>query len=304
MTFKLKAYIYLIFVAMIWGFAAPIIKYTLQEFTPGVFLVYRFFLSSIIALIYLTATRTHKRKIVKGNFPKILLFSLLATTISLGALFLGLERTTVLDTNILTSVMPLLIVIAGAVYFKEKVTKREKVGVTVALLGTSIAVVLPVLGGQESGMQLSGNLLILLHIIADITALLIAKGLLRKGVPGNFLANIMFVVGFITITPLVIHGASVNQIIQEIFTIPTQYHLGVWYMAIISGTIAYALRNKAQKSIEVGEVGVFGYLNPIFSTPLAVLWLGEKINIYFIFGATLILTGIIISESNKQIIRR
>ena len=71
-------------------------------------------------------------------------------------------------------------------------------------------------------------------------------------------------------------------------------------MALLSGSLAYYLSNKAQKSIEIGEASIFAYLYPIFSTPLAVIWLGEKITPMFTMGAVIIAIGVAIAEIKKR----
>ena len=71
-------------------------------------------------------------------------------------------------------------------------------------------------------------------------------------------------------------------------------------MAIISGTFAFWLSNKAQKSIEIGEQSLFSYLYPLFSLPLAVIWLGEKVTSMHIIGGVIIVIGVAIAEVKKK----
>ena len=100
---------------------------------------------------------------------------------------------------------------------------------------------------------------------------------------------------FISLLPFWLPTANISQ-----FAVHSSYHIGVFYMAVISGSIAFYLSNKAQKSIEIGEQALFGYMYPIFSAPLAVIWLGEKITPIFILGAITIATGVFIAEVKKK----
>jgi drug/metabolite transporter (DMT)-like permease len=109
-----------------------------------------------------------------------------------------------------------------------------------------------------------------------------------------------FIIGFLTILPFVPFEASFSAVINTASNLSFPFHLGVLYMAIISGTTAYALWIKGQKSIEIREAGVFAYLMPLFSTPLAVFWLGEKITFLFVVGAVLIASGVFIAEYKRQ----
>jgi len=296
-----KAYLYLLLVTIIWGLATPVIKYTLQGFEPGIFLVYRFFISTILALIILFPGRKTVLNSLRKHPTQIFLASFFGVTISLGALFLGLEKTTVLDSNIITSINPLIVVIAGAIFLNERVPSKEKFGAGLAFLGTIIAIVVPVVLGSENKIQLEGDVMIVLYMLADIVAVILIKKLLQKKVSSSLLSNISFIIGFITLTPIVLLSTPASEVINEIKSTPINYHLGVWYMAILSGTIAYYLRNKAQKTIEVGKVGLFAYLVPVVSVPVAVIWLQEKITLPFIVGAILIVIGVFIAEMNSSL---
>jgi len=71
-------------------------------------------------------------------------------------------------------------------------------------------------------------------------------------------------------------------------------------MAILSGSLAYFLYVRAQRSIEVSEATLFNYLQPVFAIPLAIFWLGESLSTSFIFGAGIIALGLIIAEYKRR----
>lgn len=290
-----KAYIYFLIVAFIWGVAGPIIKYTLKFVNPDLFLFYRFYISSVVALFIMTFNKVNIPK-DKKILTLVLLYGLFTSTVSLGLLFLGLDKTTVLDMSLINVISPLTVVLAGVYFLKEHVTHKEKVGIGIALLGTVIVLIEPVLKFNDGFGALSGNILVFLSLLANTTAVIILKKLLRLDVSPSFLAHISFLIGFITILPFIIIKYGLINSFTILTSLPTSAHLGVIYMALFSGTIAYALGNIAQKSIEVGEAALFTYLQPLFSTPLAVIWLNEKITVPFIIGAVVIAVGVYIAE--------
>jgi len=67
-------------------------------------------------------------------------------------------------------------------------------------------------------------------------------------------------------------------------------------MALLSGNLAYYLYVRAQKTIEVSEAVLFNYLQPLFTIPLAIFWLGESLSTSFIIGAIIIAFGLVIAE--------
>lgn len=294
---RVKAYIYLLIVTIIWGFAGPIIKYTLGGFDPLTFLTYRFGLSFFVALVTFFIIKVRLPK-DKETFLRLIGFGFLTSTVSLGFLFFGLENTTVLDMSLITLATPLLITIAGVMFLNEHVTKKEKIGMAIALLGTLLTVVEPLIQSGHSAIRLSGNIFIIGSLIATAWSAVLAKELLRKGVSPLLMSNASFIVGFLSLLPFAVLLRP--TIHYSLFTIPLPYHAGVWYMALLSGSLAYYLGNKAQKTIEIGEASVFSYLYPLFATPLAVFWLGEKITPMFVVGAVIITLGVILAEWKKR----
>lgn len=293
-----RAYIELLIVAAIWGCASPIIKYTLGGFSPAIFLTYRFFISAIIAVFFFIFVRLKLPK-DKKTLIFVLINGFILTTLDLGLLFLGADKTTSLDSNLISSMVPITTAIAGVFFLKEHVTKRESIGLLIALAGTFITILEPVLGGHINFSGLTGNLLVFAHILVGTTGAVIAKKVLRKGVDAGTATNLSFLVGFITILPFSI-SQLINSNLTVITSVPFSYHLGVIYMAVLSGTLAYTLWHRAEKTIEIGEVGIFAYLYPIFGLPLSIIWLKEKVDVYFIVGCIVIAIGVILAEFKKR----
>ncbi len=292
---RLKAYFLLTIVTIIWGVAEPVIKYTLGGFSPLLFLTYRFGLSTLVAIFTFFLVGFHFPKDNKLRM-ELCLYGFVTSTLSLGLLFFGLDKTTVLDATLITLINPLLISFAGVYFLREHITAREKIGMAVALLGTVITVLEPFIQNGDGAVRFSGNILIFLYLLTTAWGAVLAKKLLRNEITPLVLTNISFIIGFLTLIPFAVLKYSIKDIID----VSLPYHLGVIFMALISGSLAYFLANKAQKTIEIGEAAVFSYLYPLFAAPLAIIWLGEKITSTFIFGGTIIILGVVIAEIKKR----
>lgn len=298
MTKRTRAYLFLIAVAAIWGAAGPVIKFTLKGIDPFPFLAYRFSISAAFSLIFFS---------IKGfKLPKkfthkvhIGIYGFLATSLALGLLFTGLNKTTVLDLTLIGTVGPLLIVAGGALFFRDRITHKEKLGISIVLLGVIINSFIPIFT-NGAGARLTGNVFLVLFLLSDSAAVLVAKKVVRERVPSIRLTNYAFIIGALTMVPFASLNYGAGNFIDMIVTMPLKYHLGVWYMALASGTLAYYLSVRGYKSIEVSEATLFNYLQPLFAVPLAIFWLGEKLTNNFLVGAAFILTGLFIAESKKQ----
>ncbi|KKR00704.1 MAG: putative membrane protein [Candidatus Woesebacteria bacterium GW2011_GWB1_39_12] len=277
---RVKAYIYLLLAALIWGIAGPVIKFTLDGIDPLPFISYRLAISAVISIIFfiLKIKKGKKFRQLRVHLPLVFLYGFLAVPAALGLLFAGLDN--------------------GAAFFSEHITKRERIGVSIVLLGVLLNSLYPII--KAEGVKLTANILLFAYLLADSGSILIAKKLSRFKINSANLTNLAFIIGAITLLPLTLVSYGWENFFSQIVNLPLKYHLGVWYMAIFSGSIAYYLFVRAHKSIEVSEAVLFNYLQPVITIPLAIFWLHESISPSFITGAILITIGLIIAEYKKK----
>jgi drug/metabolite transporter (DMT)-like permease len=297
---RIHAYTELLIVAAIWGIAGPVIKFALPEFPPFIFLTYRFLIST---LILLPICLVFKPKFPSSRRERIILtiVGLTGSTINLALTFYGFKYTSVLDAILIGNTSPLFVIVGGVIFLKEKITRKEKLGIIIAFLGTLTIIFEPELVNSISSTRLIGNLLIILANLSWVIYVLLSKAELKHRVDTLVMTTYMFFLGFVTCLPVAIYqSGGLPNLLIHIATSTIPAHLSVWYMAVASGALAYFLYQKGQKAIEASEATLFGYLGPIFAAPLAVFWLKEKITLPFIIGAIIIAIGVFIAEYRNQ----
>lgn len=297
---RLKAYFLLTLVAVIWGVAGPVIKITLPSYSPFVFLTYRFLVSSLVLIpIYLVFKPKWPNS--KKEIIILTIVGLVGSTINLAFTFYGFLYSTVLDATILSNTGPIFVVAAGALFLKEKITSREKLGIFITFIGALSIVIEPLLKLGNTNHNLLGNLLIIGANLSWVAYVILAKYSLKYKVDTLLLVTYMFFLGLITSFPFaIIQSKGITNLFLIISTAPPIAHIGVWYMAILSGALAYFLYQDAQKSVEASEATLFGYLSPLFAMPLAIFWLHEKITLPFVIGTLIVATGVLIAEYRKN----
>ena len=301
MNRRTTAYLYLLFVSLIWGAASPVVKNTLQWFDPWLFLTYRFAISTLIALPYLALTRAKFPKKVPDQWL-VLVTGVISAPLSLFLFFEALNKTTALSGSLITAAGPLFLILGGVLFFRDRITKSEKIGISIAIIGTILTVVGPLImnGHTDSLGKLEGNGLMLLAVFADIIAALLSKEAMKRGIAPSLIAQTQFVVGFALFLPLLFLRQTPEAAWATLVTAPWQAHLGVAFMAVLSGTVAYSVRNIAIKSIEVSESALFGYLQPFWAAILAVLWLREAITPSYVIGGMVITVGVIMAQQKYR----
>lgn len=296
---RITAYLMLFAVAAIWGAALPVIKFTLRDFPPLLFLTYRFFISCLILLPIFAIFDDRIPKFRSREMLMSVLAGFTGTTLNLGLLFLGIAKTTSIAAILIAATSPVFVVLAGHFFLKEKVSRQEMLGLVTAFLGAILITLGP--SFEHDGQSVTGNALVFASIFAWVIYVIITKKELGSKISPLFLTTTSFLVGFITLLPVaILKYGSLAGIVSTIADAPREAHLGVLYMAVISGALAYWLYQEGQKRIEAGEATIFGYLQPIFTAPLAFLWLGEKVTPLFVVGAGVIILGVTLAEWKRR----
>lgn len=299
--YRLRAYIYLLVVAIIWGIAGPIIKLTLEVLPPDLFIFYRFLFSSLVALIFFLVKGIKIPK-DKATRYQLAIYAFFNSVVTLGLLFWGTSKTSLLDMSLISLFGPLIIILGAYFFLGDTITLKEKIGISVTFIGALIISISPLIRSGNGEGQLLGNILVFLSLVSGALCAVTAKKLLRKDYPADALANISFFTGFLVLFPFVLLKYSFSVVANTLTNINPLYTAGVIYMAVFSGNMAYILSNKAQKSIEVSEAAPFSYLYPLFSAILAVILLGDKITPVIVTGIILTLIGVVVAESKKKLV--
>ena len=173
------------------------------------------------------------------------------------------------------------------ILLKETLKPKERKGLVLALLGTLLITLEPLITGHNH-VQLSveGNLLIILSNVIWTAFLLLSKKFKINPVYLSFYSFIVSIPIF-----FFLHSAQ-----HLSFTLNPTALPGILYMAVGGSIIAFWAYQEAQKRIEASEAAVFTYLKPAFATPLSIFWLKESFSPVAIIATTVIIVGVYISE--------
>lgn len=287
-----RAYALLLLNTLLWGFSPPIIKMALDYTTINQFLLGRYFLASLLFLPIYFFSQNKQKRLRHANWPLLIFLGLLGTPLTLIPLYAGLKLTTSIEASILTATGPLLIILGGYFFLKEKITQNEKLGLLIALFGTFVLIAAPILfDGVDLKFSLLGNLLILLSNLIWTVFLLIVKKLKTD-------ANQISLVSYLVSLPVflfLVFLEPASVIAKTNFWHPTAL-LGIIYMAVFGSVVAFWAYAKGQEDIEAGEASIFTYLQPLFTFPLAYFWLHETITPPILLACLFIALGVYISE--------
>ena len=279
------AYSLLLLNSALWGFSPPIIKYALTYVSPATFLFTRYLIATTLFFpIFLIYKTKHPQK---HNPKHLLLLAILGTPLTLVPLFYGLQATTSIEASILESISPIFIVLGSLVYLRESVRPREWLGILLALTGTIFITIQPFFDGSSlNSLSIKGNLLIIFSDIIWACFLIAAKYLKSDPIYLSFTSFIVSIPIFLFLA-LQTH----SPLLPPLIALPS-----ILYMAIAGSIIAFWAYQEGQKRIEASEAAIFSYLKPIFTIPLAFLWLREPLSPITILATIVIISGVYLSE--------
>jgi drug/metabolite transporter (DMT)-like permease len=247
--------------------------------------------TSIFWLIGLFAP---KEKIERGDFLKIIFASILGMCINMLAFFRGLELSTPINSGVIITLSPVLVLILSYFFLKEKITIKKILGI---LIGFSGAVFL-ILNSSKTGINAPniplGNSFFLLNASAYAGYLIIVKPLTRKY---NIftLMKWLFLIGLILSTPI-----TFNQFIEVKWTELPWF--AIWRMGyVVIGTtfLTYLFNIYALKKLSPTTVGSFIYLQPIITILFALITANDTLDTTKILSCILVFIGVYLVSFKK-----
>lgn len=174
-----KAHIALFLVNVFYGASHIIAKGIMPDFlTPNVFILFRVLGATL--LFWLMTFFFIREKIDKKDYLRMALCGLFGVAVNQLFFFHGLNLSSSINSGIIMTVNPILVVILSFFILKEEITKTKIAGI---LLGATGAILLTLAGGSGKGDSVLGDLFLFINAFSYAIYLVIAKPLMKKYQP-------------------------------------------------------------------------------------------------------------------------
>ena len=259
------AIIAIIIANTIWGAASPVYKWSFENIHPFTLAFLRFLFSALILFPFVKGSLKIKHKDIL-----IVLLIGASLTLHIGILFIALTLTTSINSPIIGSSTPIFILIFGILFLREIPTAKKMVGGLIGFLGVLLIILQPTI---EKGLDGSivGNALLVAATLLSVINILLIKSISKRYKPltlvfWSFALATLFFIPFFT-QEVQTYGFLTNLNMQGI--------IGILYATLLSSVAAYGLYYYAIKYMQVFDVGVFSYVDPIVGIIVAVSLLSE-----------------------------
>lgn len=281
-----KAICALLTTVFLWSLMVVIARSTVVKYSPYLVLFLRLTVGSIFFLPFFIKHRTW----AKPGFKKLALISL-GSTVNLTFFMIGIKYTSASTSQIIYAAMPLMVLIADKLVLEKSHGMTKIGGVLIGFTGIILIMYLSAIEkGETITGTLFGNLLIVIAMLGWSFYTYSSKHLSKTFSPME-IGSISILLSEVVVTILFI---SQLPSMGNLTFSPELIYASI-YMGLFGTFVTYLLFQYAVKNLSSLTVVLSSYIQPITTSLLAILLIGEKLTVSYAFGSLLVLLGVFFS---------
>jgi drug/metabolite transporter (DMT)-like permease len=202
---------------------------------------------------------------------------------------LALKNTSASQASVITTMLPLLVAVASALFLAEKFTRQQMIGLALAVAG---ALGLS-LGGEintQAPAPLLGNFYEFLAMLCATAYTIAIKKLTSRYSP-LFLTAIQAWVGAIFFLPMLLLPSV--PVPDRFILIPTA---SIFYLGLAVTIVAYGSYNYALSAMDAGKASIYINLIPLFTMLLGWIFFKESFTLFQYLAGFVIFFGVGLSQ--------
>lgn len=266
----------------------PVMGRAAVEHVPPMALAFwRWFFCFVVILPWTWRSLQKNAATLWANAKLISLLGALGMGISGGFVYVGVQHTTATNASIIYAISPVLMLLISAWLDKAVVRPRQIIGIALAIAGVVTIV------GQGDWRELiavrfnPGDI----WVLGAATSWAFYSVLIRRLshlLPTFTLFAAIILAGVIVLAPFYAWETAAGR--PAAFNAATLISLSG--IVLIASVFAFTTFQKGIEIIGAARAGPFMYLMPVYGAGLAVLFLGEAVELFHIVGLALILPGV------------
>ena len=207
----------------------------------------------------------------------------------------ALEHTQALNTLLLQSAGPLVVAIWSLILLGVRLTLAQAGGVLLSLTGVLVILLHGDLTTLKNIEFNKGDLIFTVALI--IFGFYSVLTLRRPKIHSLSFASFTFGAGAACLVPLLIWELSTRPVMQ----LDTANLLSLIYVAVFPSTLAYLCFNRGVQLIGANRAAPFFHMVPVFGAAMAMVFLGERPQLFHIVGFALVLTGVFVASRSQRV---
>ena len=263
-----------------WGSLYVVSKIALKTVPPVTLLALRYIVA-IPVLFVILALRGRLTRMTRKDVMIAAAIGVTGYFMSFCLQMLGISRLTGSISSLLGAMNPIFIPVLASFYLKEELTRSKVLCVAVSMLGVVMII------GVNGTVDILGALLMVVSVFLWSTTSIIIRRISGKYDPMQ-----IAMLGMVFALPLTGAWAAL-ELKTAAFSLPLESLLAVLFMGIVGTAVAHTLWNTSLSLMDASFCSMFYPMQPLVSSVLGVLILGETVTLNFVVGGIVICCGIV-----------
>jgi len=290
---KNKIYLLMTCSALFWSGAFIAGKYTVPYIPTFTLTFLRFFYATLILYVFMKRTGVNFT-LEKSRIPVYLVTGTIGMFGYHVLFFTALKYTTAINSSIIAATNPMVTTLLAVIFLKNRLNSKQVIGILLSFTG----VLLTITGADPEILKTFSFNAGDLWMLAAVTAWAV-YGVFSKSRGKDIQPIVLTYYSFLVCTILLIPFAIYEKPWEVLPAVPVPAQLAVIYMSIFPSVIGYLVQQMAIKEIGPSKASIFVNLVPLFSIILAVLLLGETLELVKLLTASLIVAGVFICQRSE-----
>lgn len=296
--FKIKGHAAMLGANVMWGLMAPVTKLLITSTVLTSLLMVDFRIFGAAALFWLTSLFCKPEHVCRHDLLLLAGAAFLGVLFNQGCFIFGVGLTSPGEASIITTTMPMWVMVLAWLILKEPITGKKIGGILLGASGALILVLSSMSRAVRGDNPVIGDIIVLCAQLSYALYLTLYRNFIRK-YSLITLMKWMFLFASIGLLPI-----SLPSLISTDWgSLETLHWAGVGYVVMFATFIAYVCIMIGQKNLRPTIVGMYNYVQPIVSSMVGI-YLGldtfnawKVVAIILIFGGVYLVT---ISKSREQ----
>lgn len=297
-----KAHLALFMVNTLYGASHVLAKGVMPTYlSPNVFILFRALGATV--LFWIVKAFYVRERVEKKDLFLLAACGVFGVAINQLFFFHGLNLSSSINSGIIMTVNPILVVILSFFVLHEKITWTKSIGIA---LGAAGAILLTLKAGTGKGDSMLGDFFLFINAASYAIYLVIAKPLMRKYSP---LTVITYVFTF-GLSFVIIYPPTLTELFEaNLHVIPFDVWMKILYVVVGVTFLTYLLTMYGLKFLSASVSSVYIYLQPVLVMFFAFIlsWIGiaddysDTITWEKIIYMLIIFAGVYITSSSEKI---
>jgi drug/metabolite transporter (DMT)-like permease len=280
----------MLLLALVWGLSIPATKLGLEDLPPLTLTALRF----LVAVPLMMALALGRLTVPWRAVPGIAALGVLGISVGQVAQAFGVEGTSASAGTIISSVIPVFVVIFAAIRLKQPVTLRQQLGLAAAFGGITLVALGSGSGAEEGpGTSVAGVIWILVSAVA-IAFYYIWSAELAGRFGTTALAAWSTLFGSLALLPF-----AAWEMAHVPFRVTAQALMIGAYLGIAVTAAGLYLWLYLLRTVPARVAARVQYLQPVFGIAASAALFGDPLGLLFAAGVALILAGLALAAASR-----